>query len=421
MPPLLCAHPSALLLSAFGDMKKTDMELQAIREKLRLLEAEPVAGDAMSVPWSSPQAQSPQVKTSASTPSYRRTAGATDSPQAAAMEALRKRSSTQRQESASRAKELVEQEIDRLEMQARHINERSQQQAAELLAMKRSAQQAAVALRRQGIHHPQLETIAQFLDQYPSASVPYLKRDTQGQFNLSHTTVNLHHAEQEAIDTAQALRQLHTGNPRGRHPAAGRPPAISPLTASSDPSCVPFSQPIESGSSVGGARASMIKTAAKASSGRQRSCATKQWQTALRKLLLKLKEQITVNFSTYFNNRFSVSYPSDSLAESDSLDCGPLDYGPLDYGPEYAGIYERSPSRFSWMDGAIWFSTAAIIRIVLEAILLSYPPLRMPLMLLLFSAISFSFYRVFVAKSSDLTSIYRLGVVLLGLFLGDVL
>ena len=70
------------------------------------------------------------------------------------------------------------------------------------------------------------------------------------------------------------------------------------------------------------------------------------------------------------------------------------------------------------MDGAIWFSAAAIVRIILEAIVLSYPPLRMPLMLILFSAITFSIYRGFVSKSSDPTFAYRLGTVLLGLFIG---
>ncbi len=420
-----------------GDMKKTDMELQAIREKLRLLESEPVAGDVLSMPWSSPQAHSSQIHSSrtdsvlvnpaqksdshASKPSYQRAADVADSPQAAVMETLRKRSVTQRQESTSRANELVEQEIGRLELQARHINERSQQQATELLAMKRSAQQAAVALRRQGIHHPQLDTIAQFLEQYPSASVPHLERDTQGQFSLSHTTINLHHAEQEAIDTAQVLRRLHSGSSH----AAGQTPEASSLTASSGPSHTPFSHPIESGPSVDKYLSPAFKISDKISnkvsnkpsgsppSGRQRSRPGKQWQVALRNLLMKLKKQAAVTFS----DRVSTPYPSDNSTEGDSLDYGPQDYGPLDYGPD-ARIYKRSPARFSWMDGAIWFSAAAIVRIVLEAIVLSYPPIRIPLMLILFSAISFSIYRGLISRSSDPTSVYRLGVVLLGLFIG---
>ncbi|MGB3574376.1 MAG: hypothetical protein WBA01_20250, partial [Phormidesmis sp.] len=229
----------------------------------------------------------------------------------------------------------------------------------------------------------------------------------------------------------QVLRRLHSGSSH----AAGQTPEASSLTASSGPSHTPFSHPIESGPSVDKYLSPAFKISDKISnkvsnkpsgsplSGRQRSRPGKQWQVALRNLLMKLKKQAAVTFS----DRVSTPYPSDNSTEGDSLDYGPQDYGPQDYGPQDYGpldygpdarIYKRSPARFSWMDGAIWFSAAAIVRIVLEAIVLSYPPIRIPLMLILFSAISFSIYRGLISRSSDPTSVYRLGVVLLGLFIG---
>ena len=36
-------------------MKETDMELQAIREKLLTLKAEPTAGDPLTAPWAAPR------------------------------------------------------------------------------------------------------------------------------------------------------------------------------------------------------------------------------------------------------------------------------------------------------------------------------------------------------------------------------
>ncbi len=412
-----------------GDMKKTDMELQAIREKLRLLESEPIAGDVLSVPWSSPQPHlshhSPQTHSSsvpqktqksdmpAAKPSCQQhtypqrayqqhTANAADSPQAAVIETLRKRSRTQPQASDKRVNKLVEQEIGRLEIQARKLNERSQQQATELIAMKRSAQQATVALRRQGIRHPQLDTIAQFLDQYSSATVPHLERDSRGQFKLSHTTINLNHAEQEAIDTARSLR-IHAGSRQTdplavSHTSASGYKSANTSKESHRPSHTPFAQPIEPGPRITNTLSSTVRT----SLGKRRARSGKPWTATLETLLLKLKKQITLKVSSH--------YPSNGFSETN----------PLDYGPEYAGIYKQSPFQFPWVDGAIWFSAAAIARIVLRAIVLSYPAVGIPVVLILSSAALFSIYRVFVLKALDLTTAYyRLCAVLLGLFIGS--
>lgn len=140
------------------------MELQAIREKLQRL-----------------QAELPEIET------------------------IKQRSLGHAQ--AAHIDGLVSQELYRLEVQANNINVRSQQQAADIMALKRSAQQASVGLRRQGIHnHPQLAAITQFLDQYPSAVVPHIARDNSGYFALSYDTIDFQQAQQDAIDTARVLR-----------------------------------------------------------------------------------------------------------------------------------------------------------------------------------------------------------------------
>ena len=194
-------------------MKQTDMELQAIREKLLLLQAEPATAEVMSMPRGSSQ-QRPRTSLQSSRHSSQRQAPAPtiiENRPAHAAETLRQRSNVQ---TSTHANELITQEIERLQIHAQNINERSQQQAAEILAMRRSAQQAAVALRRQGLQdHPQLSIIEQFLEAYPSVAVPHLERDSSGQFCLRHSSVNLHHAEQEARSTAQALRNRRTPHP----------------------------------------------------------------------------------------------------------------------------------------------------------------------------------------------------------------
>ncbi|MEL6158766.1 MAG: hypothetical protein AAGJ95_14495 [Cyanobacteria bacterium J06554_11] len=343
-------------------MKKTEMELQAIREKLLMLQAEQPATEVASMPWSSPQ----QTARPFSQPVSPSQAATEASPQAVAIATLKQRSNNQstqgsdsyRQETDSRITELISQEIYRLEVLAQNINERSQQQTAEILAMKRSAQQAAVALRRQGIHdHPQLDIIEQFLQPYPSAAVPRLERNSSGEFCLTHATINLHSAEQEAAHTAQTLRNLQSSSQPHSRPEL-------------------FSQAISAGPDM---QDLLDDPATEYPSPLGHRRPQQGWLSGIRKL--------------------SGKFSSDRTAPSDRNQA-------------------IASSRFSWMDGAIWFSAAAITRIVLAAIIASFPFLRMPLLLILFSAISFAIYRVFTSKSSDFTPAYRLGITLLGLFLG---
>ncbi|MEM9947099.1 MAG: hypothetical protein AAF810_13655 [Cyanobacteria bacterium P01_D01_bin.36] len=379
-------------------MKKTDMELQAIRDKLRLLEAEPPVGDVLSVPWSSPQQSSPQQSSpsfgsapfGSAAQSVRQSPASTQAPrqsgtaskQAVAIEALKQRSGTQTAHN-SRADELISQEIYRMEVHAQNINERSQQQAADILALKRSAQQATLAIRRQGIHsHPQLDIIAKFLEQYPSAAVPHLARDSQGHFALSHNTVNLHHAEQEALNTAETLRNRQTVSERAyqstgqstkRNASETAQSTLVPASYENPFERSPFAHPVAAGPSVDE----------------------------------YLEEETTPSRHHSRHSRKGQRW---------ALDPRRL-FGRMRGGAGRLG----GGSGFSWIDGAIWFSGAAIARIMIESIVLSYPILRMPLLLILFSAISLAIYRVVVSKSTNLTSAYRLGITLLGLFLGSSL
>ena len=434
-------------------MKKTDMELQAIRDKLRRLELEPIStADTFADPWSYPQrtqvSKAKVVNASVSdTTQFTRTHDQqtrhsvqdpqkknSDTPQAAALATLRQRSITNASRSASnqstltsataseseavvnhrsadcysqKANELVMQEIERLEIHAQNINERSQQQAQALLAIKRSAQQATVALRRQGIQdHPQLETIATFLANTDSAMLPHLERDIQGRFSLSHTTVDFNYAEQEAIHTAQALRNL--GKPH-------------------------FCEPIEAGPCLDEYRLSEQVVAGRSAASKPRRKRTKRsWISNLLNLLnaLKVKQNrlsskriLAGSVSTanlLVDHRMGASRSSDGGNRETSLEEGIERQGTERQGTErLRNKAHPLLERFSLTDSVIWFSVAAIARILLEIIINSYPITRMPLMFFLFTVISLSIYRVFVSKSSEPISIYRLGITLLGLFLGS--
>lgn len=384
-------------------MKKTDMELQAIREKLLQLQAEPAAGDVLSAPWSSSQhvsqasskAQSEVRSDAQSEATYRQRLSSQpstttlESPQAAAIQTLRERSNSPSARSVTvnaQANSMVALELDRLQVLAGNINERSQQQASEILAMKRSAQQAAVALRRQGIHdHPDLHIIEQFLSAYPSASVPLLERDSRGQFCLNHSVVDLHQAEQEASNIAQALRSRRTGG----HPSDNSAEKESmPYGRDS----ILFSEPVEQSLEAGLETEYTTEYSERFAERRAGSTRSRRSKGGLKKLLFSLQKKLQRP-----RKRGAVANAFVSAS------------GP---GME---------SSFSWTDAAIWFSGAAIARIVLEAIVTSLPLLHMPILLILFSVISFSIYRVVVAKSIHMPSVYRLAITLLGLIVGGSL
>jgi hypothetical protein len=381
-------------------MKSTAMELQAIREKLQLLQAEPPAAEALALPWSEPKraalnsrrpraAADKAVEGEHSFADQPVTPSAKPSPQAA-IETLKQRSHSTDPAASDRIDNLVAQEMYRLEVQANHVNERSRQQAADIMALKRSAQQASVGLRRQGIHdHPQLIAITQFLQSYPSAVVPHIEKDDQGHFTLTYDTVDFHRAEQEAIDTAQALRN--------RQQSA----SAVPLT--------PFSQSIGASSAVFEAIPKAAPKNISENNWIKNSWPKNNWIIAATSSTVAGLSQLNQLLGEIFAQRERSRRPKQKqspllIEEGFDLRSTP---------------YPNSP--FSWLDGTIWFSGAAIVRIVVQSIAASYPMIQTILLIALVGVIVFALYRVVVSKSNDYGLVYRLCIGIMGLLSGGLL
>lgn len=284
-------------------------------------------------------------------------------------------------EPANYEDDLIVQEIQRLERRAININNRSQQQAEDILALKRAAQQAAIAFARQGIHdHPQLDVINRFFDRYSASHVPIIERDDCGHFTLGDYSINLRRAEEEAIENAAVLRG-------DRHPEAL-------------PSVPPFSQPIS------GRR--LHKQSIQPASGIARA----QRQTksgSLTRLQTQMGNAVS-GLEALWTSLCSMQASASSRPISQRLAT-----------EQSIANYSRN-REFSFVDGAIWFSAAAIVaRLVLKT-LVSVFPIFQPILLLaplgLFCAAT---YLLFVAKSANSTLMYRLVLVALGLFLSGSL
>ncbi len=373
-------------------MKKTDMELQAIRDKLERLQSlrdEPIASAQQPLPWSAPKGSSPS---STEEPSGNRPA--------LAIETLKQRSLSSDQAVNAHTDHLIAQEIYRLEVQAIAINERSRQQSAELEALKRSARQAAVALARQGIQkHPLLETISELFAEYPSAVVPFVGKDDQGHFTLTYETIDFQRAEKEAVGIAHSLRQR------------------SPM-----PMQVPFAHPIEPSPHHRIARErAALETADNPTlglMGLERATATKQ------SINQTVSQWVQIHFNRALAAGMRLLWQGHRHRAKSALEGieGPEVGQDLPEGPMSStfGSY-LSNDQFSLLDGTIWFSCAAILRVAIEAIASSYPLLRVSLWVGLIGVVGFALYQVIVSNASNYSAIYRLLVAILGLFLAGFL
>ncbi len=395
-------------------MKSTDMELQAIREKLQLLQAEPPAAETLVLPWSEaggtaslPKPSRPLPPAANQSPhQHLDSQNPNKSPQEIAIEALKQRSRGGDQAANARIDNLVTQELYRLEVQASYINERSQQQAADIMALKRSAQQASVGLRRQGIHaHPQLAAITQFLESYESAAVPHIERDAQGQFALTYDTVDFHRAEQDAVDTAHTLRNRRQ-------------------TTQMMPSHLPFSQPVAAGHNVATHKSHPGSTYEVA----------EDWMKATVSSTL---DTLTHLFGSASNQIFGQTGPrprrrrkrqTEFVPEGFDLDLEGLQASEWEEGIMDSANFSASPSeegdysshQFSWLDGMIWFSGAAIARIVVRDIAISHPIAQTAFLVALVGVIVFALYQVVISKSNDYSLVYRLCIGMVGLFLAGL-
>ncbi|MGC1306824.1 MAG: hypothetical protein WA885_06315 [Phormidesmis sp.] len=365
-------------------MKKTDMELQAIREKLQMLQAEPPAAEVIALPWAPATAKVTRADRPSTQLSTEVSEGA-DSPQALAIEALRQRSHGSDQAAlAAQAKidSLIAQEIYRLEVQAHHINARSQQQAADILAMQRSAQQAAVTLARQGIQgHPLQAVIAQFLADAPAAAVPHITRDQQGHFALTHNTIDFHRAEHEAVDTANSLRNRQQAKPGL------------------------FSQPIESNPSAISEALRNTEASTGRSGATDRIKAPKM-QTAVEGVIQFLGQLLN-------RGRRHRRQAMGLSSQVNSTFFGEVEEGFMDDPLEGYFLGEH----FTLFDSMIWFSGAAIAGFAIKAITASFPLIKTSLLVAIASLIAFALYRAFTLKAADRSLIPRLCLAAAGLML----
>jgi len=423
-------------------MNQNDMELQAIREKLQSLQAESPAAEALTLPWSAVSEPDVSVHSAAyhnnphpvlsdkSTYEGAYSDGSrldshdahaeveNQSPQAIAIETLKQRSRGGEGANA-RIDNLVAQELYRLEVQANIINEQSQRQAEDILALKRAAQQASVGLRRQGIqNHPQLAIITQFLERYSSASVPHITRDEQGHFMLSYNTLDFQRAQKDALETAHDLRSR-----------AWRTD-ISKIGQLQDEL---FSQPLPTGSRNPTKRQAEPYIPQDAYS--ETDGATKPHRTRKNRLQKSLSNTIDKALYLFGQNRErkrKVTPLSAEITEGLEMSVGieTLEEGYIDsdsaMNPDSneAGSDDTSnreiSAQFSLLDGTIWFSGAAIARIIIQTIALTYPVVQTLFVTALAALISLALYKVLIARSNNYSLIYRLCIAMAGLLMASL-
>ena len=362
-------------------MKKTDMELQAIREKLLSLKAEPPATEAVPMPWSQPKPPGAALP-------YNRPAQV--------VEALQQRSSSAGPAAPAQADSLIAQEIHRLEVQAHDINTRSQQQAADLKAIKRLAQQAAIALARQGIHdHPQLEAITQFFADYQSAVVPRIDRDAQGSFVLSYSPVDFDDADHVAAAIAQSLRQRSK-------------PGL-------------FSQPTESAGAASG-RPLMEGAAEKRDQkGNKPDPATAIYSAALENEWLQTAAERAVHRFRRLRAQAQRHRRQNVQVKRQGNAVNPLNLEGKDQFASQSVSKRFASSQYSLFDGAIWFSSAAIVLLVIKAMAVGYAHIGTLVIVALVGVTCFALYQVMFSQSSNYSLLYRLCAAMLGLFLASFL
>ncbi|EDX85773.1 hypothetical protein S7335_3476 [Synechococcus sp. PCC 7335] len=405
------------------------MELQAIREKLHSLRAESASDIGMS-PWAGSKLDQISTKKSRSQRplSISQSDEAKTRSSATAIKTLKHRlehqtyeslhgsfdgsrmctsssssnsrldsldSSSRNSSSRNRAYDVIDRELPQLAELISSINERSQQQASELLSLKRSAQQIAFSHRRRGTRvHPQLDIIGQFIEHSSTASIPQLEVDRNGKLHLSYSTVNLNQAETDAIDNAAIARQQLS-------------------------STVPFSEPtasnhtlrdcLEPSQSAGSAIHSNRSKRIYANDSSPKCEQKKAPNLALNqtKRTIKPYKRLLVNLGQAIRK------------QSKKKEASPI--------TKTQPVVERSSadvdlrSSFSWLDATIWSASAAILRVFLNALILNYPSFQVPLLLVIVCTIAYLIYRAVLSQSKTMHATFRAGAVLLGLFLGSVL
>ncbi|MEO0456516.1 MAG: hypothetical protein AAF152_08025 [Cyanobacteria bacterium P01_A01_bin.114] len=354
-------------------MNETDMELQAIRQKLQSLKAEPTPDDALAIPWSSPRPRPVEPNRPASK------SGPDSTQVAAAIETLKQRSNPSygssdigghgasghgvsghgvsgyrasaqaASEYGDRSTVALDQAVQHFESQLQRVNSLADQQESAILALKQLADHIETVLHQEGgADHPDAGAIAAFFEAYPSVEIPMIERDTAGNYSIGYRPVDCYRAEHDAQLTAQTLRRR--GNSQPYSPSPDTPIYFNTLDKATG-----F---FEEG-----------------------------W------LFLQSMWEMTLNS---FNPLMGSTKPSSKVDAS----------------------YRRPRTRFTFLDAAIWFSGAAIMRILLDVIFQIYPALWTPLVVLLIGVVAVTLYRTLLSSRPSIGFSYRILVALAGLLIG---
>lgn len=318
-------------------MNETDMELQAIRQKLQTLKAETGTTAAPS-PWLPPrQVPHPQ------SPNLAQVTAAIESlkhyQQGPTPPVTTVRPTEQAPPPPDR--EWIGQVLQQCDVHIARFNELGQQQGTALLRLKQYLEQAELEFERRGWDTPPaLDHTIQFLLEEDGCGIPLIERTPQGQLEVNYHPVDLYQAEREAMTTAQALRQSYDDYGD------------------------------ELGPRVGGS-----------------------WPEAgwLDANWLENVQQGLHNIWQWCQAQLGQPAPATR---------------PVRQAP------------FTVMDGLIWFSGAAIVRALLNAVLHSYPALWTPMVVLLLGVGAIALHRTVVSRHRPAGLSYRLLVIVAGFIIG---
>ena len=346
-------------------MNKSEMELQAIREKLQSLRTDPPLEEDNPLPWSS-----------TSLSRYRAYTGQEPTEEdnqnlaqiASTVETLKQRSNLHFQQysrvsaaapsspsvpsppgpSTEAQDRLLELNWQRLTAQAQRINQISQTQEAAILELKQIADRLERNLRKRPMPDDQgayPEDSSPTVCEYESAIVPEVAQDSQGRVILTHRPIDLYQAEREATLTAQTLRDRTVSRNMAFQDFDGQPD-----------------------------------------------------------LGLSCLIEEPIGFIQTFWNGCS--------AQVDRL---------INPSPRRASrrpTSRKRPSGMSWLDAMIWFSSATILRLGLDFSLTAYPILWPPVLVFISALVAIALYRTAFAKQADFGLGYRLLLAIAGFIVG---
>ena len=341
-------------------MNKSEMELQAIREKLQSLKADLPLEENYSLPWS-PISLSSHLSYPSQEPTEEDDQNLAQI--ASTVETLKQRSNLHLQQfsnpgdsspstpphPATEAQDrLFELNWQRLAAQAQRINQLSQTQETASLELKAIADRIERDLRKRemlGEHGSYPNDPIPTVCEYESAIVPEVAQDKQGRVILTQRPIDLYQAEREAALTAQTLRD-RTVNRNMAFEGLDSLPDLGLSCLIEEP--IGFIQTIWNGCSA--------------------------------------QVQHRLNRSAQPASRRPTS--------------------------------RHRSSGFSWLDAMIWFSSATILRLGLDFLLVAYPTLWPPILVMILALVAIGLYRTTFAPQAGFGLAYRLLLAIAGFIVG---